>query len=82
MTLTELRDVLMWCTVINFGVLLWWLFFITLAHDWTYRVHSQFFEISRHRFDSMHYAGMMAYKLTIVLFNLVPWIAITIIQSQ
>lgn len=81
MTLIEIREILLWCTLINFGVLLWWLFFITLAHDWTYKVHSQFFQITLHRFDSMHYAGMMAYKLAIILFNLVPYFAIGLVAE-
>ena len=41
MTLIELREILGWCALINMGLLAWWLLFITLAHDWTWRFHSR-----------------------------------------
>jgi hypothetical protein len=44
-------------------------------HGW----HSQWFHLSREQFDAVHYAGMALYKLGILLFNLVPYIALHII---
>jgi hypothetical protein len=40
MTIEIIRDALAWCILINWGLLLWWFLFFTLAHDWTYRYHS------------------------------------------
>lgn len=81
MNMVELKEFLFWSMVINFGVLTWWLFFILTARRWVYRLHTRFFQISEHRFDSMHYAGMMAYKLAILLFNVAPWLALHIMSS-
>ena len=39
MTFDTVRDALLWCFVINMGLLLWWFVFFTLAHDWIYRFH-------------------------------------------
>lgn len=78
-TLDALRDVLLWCSVINFGLLLWWFLLFITAHDWVYRLHSKWFGIPREQFDMIHYTGMAWYKLGILLFNLVPFIALHIV---
>jgi hypothetical protein len=73
------RKTLLWCTVINYGVLLvWWLFFM-LAHDGIYQWHGRWFRLSVEQFDALHYAGMALYKIGIFLFNLVPYIAVRIV---
>jgi hypothetical protein len=79
MTLTELREILGWCALINMGLLAWWLLFIMLAHDWTWRLHSRWFSLTRERFDAIHYQGMAFYKVAIFLFNVVPWLALHIV---
>jgi hypothetical protein len=78
MTLENLRAALAWCTVINLGLLVvWWLFF-ALAHDWIRRVHSKWFNLSRERFDTIHYGAMALFKIGIVLLNLVPYLSLRI----
>jgi hypothetical protein len=79
MTLELFREILGWSALINMGLLLWWLVFITLAHDWTYAFHSRWFTLSRERFDAIHYQGMAFYKICIFLFNIVPWLALHIV---
>lgn len=79
MTLEMLHELALWCTVINYGVLLWWFAVFSLAHDWMQRLHGRWFALPRERFDAIHYAAMAAYKLGILLFNLVPWIALSIV---
>ena len=79
MTLEIIRDALGWCTVINFGLLLWWFLFFTFAHDWTYRMHSRWFNLSTDRFDTIHYAGIAIFKIGIFLFNLVPYLSLRIV---
>ena len=80
MTIQTIREVLFWCSIINFGLLLWWFVFFTTAHDWIYRVHRKWFDISSARFDAIHYAGMALYKIGIFLFNLVPFAALHIVD--
>jgi hypothetical protein len=76
MTVESLRDMLAWCTVIDYIVLLIWFFFFVFAHDWLYRVHSKWYKISREKFDEIHYAGMALFKIGILLFNLAPYLAL------
>ena len=39
MSIDMLRDALLWCAVINYGVLLVWFLFFILAHDFMHRLH-------------------------------------------
>jgi hypothetical protein len=78
MSITMLREALLWCTVINYGVLFVWFLVFMLAHDGMYRLHSRWFHLSVDQFDALHYAGMTLFKLGILLLNLVPYIALRI----
>ena len=79
MSIAIARDVLLWCAVINYGVLVVWFLFFMLVHDWVYGLHGRWFHLSVEQFDALHYAGMALYKMGILLFNLVPYIALHII---
>jgi hypothetical protein len=72
MTLHEIKDVLLWCTGINYALLLFWVSIFIFAHDGLYRLHTRWFKISAESFDVMNYAGIGIYKLGIILLNLVP----------
>jgi len=79
MSIEITRDVLLWCAVINYGLLLVWFLFFVLAHDWMQRLHGRWFDFADGQFDVIHYASMALYKLGIILFNLVPFIALHIV---
>jgi len=73
------RDVLLWCTLVNYSVLLLWFLVFNLAHDWIHRLHGRWFRLPVEQFDAAHYTGMAAYKIGILLFNLVPYVALVIV---
>ena len=73
------RQVLIWSTVINYGILVVWFLVYVLAHDWLRGLHGRWFHLSRERFDTLHYAVMALFKIGILLFNLVPYIALQIV---
>jgi hypothetical protein len=79
MTLEIVRSALAWCTLINWLLLLWWLIFFILGRDWMYRFHSRWFKLSDETFDTFHYAGMGLFKTAIIVFNLVPYLALRIV---
>lgn len=79
MNVETLTAVLGWCTLINFGLLLYWALFIIFAHDWTYRMHSRWFKLSPEKFDSLHYSLMGFFKMGVIIFNLVPYLALRIV---
>jgi hypothetical protein len=79
MNLEVLRNFLFWCTVINYGILLVWFMVFVLVRDWMQRLHGRWFRWSGDQFDILHYAGMSVYKIGILLFNLVPYVALCIV---
>jgi hypothetical protein len=76
MTAELVRDVLAWSSVINLGLLLLWALWFMLGHDFIYRTHSKWFSLSEDRFDAIHYASMGFYKICILMFNIVPYLAL------
>jgi hypothetical protein len=76
MNANEMKQVLLWCLGINYGVLLVWFGVFVYAHDWMYRLHARWFRLSVEAFDALHYAGMSIYKIGIILLNLVPLVAL------
>lgn len=71
---------LLWCTVLNYAVLVLWVVLFIAAHDWMHRLHGKWFRLSVERFDAIHYAAMAMYKIGIFLFNLAPFIALHIVS--
>jgi hypothetical protein len=79
MSLEVLRNFLLWCTVINYGILLVWFLVFTIARDRFHSLHGRWFRLSGEQFDTLHYAGMSVYKIGILLFNLVPYVSLYIV---
>ena len=79
MTVEIIRNFLAWCSIINVGVLIYWWLFFTLAHGFVYRIQGKWFKLSVEKFDAIHYTGMAFYKMSIILFNIVPYIALRIV---
>jgi hypothetical protein len=79
MSLELTRSFLLWCTVINYGVMLLWFVVFAFAHDWLQRIHGRWFRLSTDQFDALHYGGMSIFKIGIVLFNLVPFVVLSIV---
>ena len=80
MTSDAIVTFLGWCSLINIGVLLWWFLWLWLAHDWIYKMHGRWFKLSEERFDAIHYTAIAFFKLTVLVFNLVPYFALRIID--
>ena len=79
MTLEMLRNALLWCSVINYGLLIVWLLLFVLPHEWLYRLWGRWFRLTAEQFDAVNFAGIVLYKLWIILFNLVPYIVLRIL---
>jgi hypothetical protein len=79
MTVEIIRDVLAWSSVINLGLLLFWVLWFKLAHDFVYRFHGKRFNLSEEKFDSIHYTCMLFFKMFIFVFNIVPYLALRIV---
>jgi hypothetical protein len=73
------KQFFMWCTLINFVLLLISAGFLMFYRDMVYRIHSKFFSIRRDAFDTAIYCFIGLFKILWVALNLVPWLALCII---
>ena len=64
MDVATIREALLWSTLINYGILLWWFVWFVLAHDWLHGFHSKYFKFPVDQYDAIHYGAMAFYKPT------------------
>jgi len=81
MNLQLLFKFLLWCTVINYAILIIWFAALLLAGNFFFRLHSRLFDLSRAQFDLMMYGSMAFYKMGALLLNAVPLIALWIVMD-
>ncbi|HCU89308.1 MAG TPA: hypothetical protein DGR97_05175 [Gammaproteobacteria bacterium] len=78
MAIELVQEILGWCLLINVVLLLIWFLFIVFANDWMFRIHTRWFKLSSENFDAIHYAGIGLFEMGIVMFNVVPYLALRI----
>ena len=76
MAIDHLSRFLLWSLALNYLVLAAWFAAFVLARPWLRRLHGRWFKLPDATFDAIHYAGMAAYKIGILLFNLTPLLAL------
>jgi len=79
MTIYQIRDFLMWCSIINVALMIVMFLFCWLGRDWVYKIHSKIFPITESQFNAILYSFFGAYKLFIYFFNIIPWIAVYVV---
>ena len=80
MDLQSLESFFMWCTIINGAIYLEWLLFFIFAPDFVYRMQSRLFPIPRETYNVVIYSLLGAFKLFLIFFNIVPYLALVIIN--
>ncbi|MBI9020444.1 MAG: hypothetical protein JEZ10_04225 [Verrucomicrobia bacterium] len=79
MTVQTLREFFMWCSIINFSLLMITFAMCAFAADWIYKMHSKWFSISRVAFNTILYSFLGIFKVLVLVLNIVPWIALSLI---
>lgn len=79
MDIQALTSFFMWCTIINVGLLLFLGLIYLLAPNLAWRLQSRWIPISRETFDVVFYSFIGFFKVVVLVFNLVPWLALLII---
>ncbi|WP_419903969.1 DUF6868 family protein [Kiloniella sp.] len=79
MDIYTLTSFFMWCTILNVGLLCFWALMIRIAPDFVFRLQSKFVPISRETFDIAIYSFLGLFKIFVIIFNLVPYLALLII---
>ncbi|MDY0165367.1 MAG: hypothetical protein RBS80_02425 [Thermoguttaceae bacterium] len=79
MDLQTARAFFMWCTVINAALLAWSFLVCAYAGNWIYRMHSKWFPMPRETFNVVIYSFIGVYKVFVIVFNAVPYLALLIV---
>ena len=79
MDIQTLTTFFMWCTILNVALLLFSSLMCICAADWAYRIHNKWFSISRETFNVAIYSFIGLYKIFVIVFNVVPYIALLIV---
>ena len=78
MNTETIRHFFAWCSVINFAILILWCVLTLWVPGWR-AIVTKLFGLPDEKIGSLNFAGIMYYKLGIILFNLVPYLALRII---
>lgn len=81
MSIEVLSRFLLWSVAINYAVLLIWFLVLVFTRNWVRTLHGKWFKLSDSVFDALHYGAMAAYKIGILLFNVVPLIALYLVNG-
>jgi hypothetical protein len=72
----------MWCAILNGAILLAWTLMWTLAPDLLYGLQRTWFPLSRETYTVVMYAFVGFYKILILTFNVIPFIALLIVGRK
>lgn len=80
MTIHDLETFFMWCTIINVVLLTFTFLMCAFAGDWIRKMHGKWFPMPKETFTVILYSYMGAFKIFIIVFNIVPWVALMIMD--
>jgi hypothetical protein len=75
----SIKELLLYSLAFNYAILILWFGVFSLGHDWLYRLHSRWFNLSAETFDALHYAAMAVYKIGILMLNIAPLAALWLV---
>ena len=79
MTIEILSSFFLYCTLINFGMMLITVIVLNLFRGTIHKVHAKFWHIKEEEIDSAVYKFMAFYKILTIVFFFVPYLALLII---
>ena len=80
MDIGTVREFLMWCTVLNVGMLIFTFLITAFGGDWVYKAHNKLYPMGRETFNVVIYAFMGVYKVLVIVFNLIPYLALSLVR--
>ena len=79
-TIEVMREFLGWCSVINVGVLMLSAIFVIVLRVRVARIHGKMFNLDESDISSAYFQYLAQYKIAIIVFNIVPYFALTIMN--
>jgi len=77
-SIESIREFLGWCSVINLGLLLLTSLTIIIMRSWIVRIHASLTGVSQAELPRIYLEFLGNYKMLVIVFNLVPYIALRI----
>lgn len=82
MDIARVRAFLKWCAVLNGGLLILASLIIRWAGDSVFQIHSQWIPMTRDAFNAQVYGLLGMFKIIVITFNLIPYLAIRILERK
>jgi hypothetical protein len=79
MDIQTLTTFFMWCTILNLAVLILSSIVCIFFADFSYRMNNRFFSISREQFNVVLVCFIALFKICVIVFFIVPYVALLII---
>lgn len=76
---TTLSSVLLRCWIVGFVMLFIWLGVTLLMGEVIYDLHGSLFGLTGHELNVIFYCGMGLFKLAVIVFFFMPWLAIRLV---
>ena len=80
MDIQTLTTFFMWCTILSLGVMIAWTIVLASAPDFMYRMQTKWFPMPQESFNVVVYSALGMYRIVFVVFNLVPYVALLLVQ--
>jgi len=78
MNIEMMREFFGWMTLINLGLFIFTAIMSAGCRGLIYKVHGNMFGLSEETTNKALYYFLAFYKIVFITFNLIPWIALTI----
>ncbi len=78
MSIEELATLFGWCTVVNFGILIFTSILLTQFRKWIHSVHAKMCGLSEEELNQRYFAYLGQFKILWIIFNLTPYLVIRI----
>ncbi len=82
MNIRKLTLFFMWCSIMNAALLLLTIALCLLMPDLVYTTQSALFSIPRESIELVIYSFLAMYKVLFLVFNLVPYLALVILEKR
>jgi hypothetical protein len=80
MTLPLLRTFLLYCSLMNYAILILWFILYMGPLKNLREIKTRWYRVIPEQFDSINFTGIVLYKTTIIFFNIVPYVALWLIR--
>lgn len=80
MNLEQLTEFFKWMTIINVGLLVFSSITVMLLKDMMSRMHTKMFGVNKEQVRITAYGYIGMFKVLVIVFNIVPYIALLLIR--